>query len=112
MVSRLADHIGRESLRDEITHCRFAGVPDSVLSTPVHTLRSRLFWDNESTPALKIGDVVLIIDFQAPRNLWRTARVVEVYPNKRDQVIRVVKVRAGKKELTRPVHKLVRIFGD
>ncbi|XP_058809946.1 uncharacterized protein LOC131675118 [Phymastichus coffea] len=73
------------------------------------TLLPRQKW-NTSVPALKVGDIVLITDYQAPRNTWKKGKVVEIYRNTSDQVVRIVKVRAGKKDFVRPVNKLVKIF--
>ena len=54
---------------------------------------------------LKFGDVVLLITPDSPRAYWPLARVLEVYAGK-DGFIRLVKVKVGTKEYTRPVVKL------
>ncbi|XP_058797666.1 uncharacterized protein LOC131667915 [Phymastichus coffea] len=72
------------------------------------TLLPRKKWHSPE-PQLKVGDIVLILDYQASRNSWRKGKIIEIYPNASDGIVRVAKVRAGKSELTRPVHKLVKI---
>ena len=73
------------------------------------TLLPRQKW-HAATQLIKVGDIVLIVDYQVPRNSWKVGKVVEVFPNKSDNVTRVVNVRAGKKVFTRPVCKLIKIF--
>lgn len=68
---------------------------------------------------LGVGDIVVICDDNAPRNDWRLAKVVEVFPSA-DNLVRKVKVIMGDRQwdengkrrkpyvcLERPVHKLV-----
>ena len=58
---------------------------------------------------MKVGDVVMIVDLQAPRNVWRKGRVTEIYPGANGEV-RVAKVTTTAGEYVRPIHKLVRLF--
>jgi hypothetical protein len=69
---------------------------------------------------MRVGDIVLIKDDNAPRNLWRKARVDEVYTDE-DGLVRKVKLitvadpllnERGKRNrvatiLERPIQKLV-----
>jgi hypothetical protein len=68
---------------------------------------------------MRVGDIVLIKDDNAPRNLWRKARVDEVYTDE-DGLVRKVKLivanpllnERGKRSrvatfLERPIQKLV-----
>ena len=68
---------------------------------------------------LRVGDVVLLVDELAPRNLWKRGRVIEVYPSQ-DKRVRKVKVcvndppdntrpnrSCSTSTLVRPIHKLV-----
>ncbi|KAK3106560.1 hypothetical protein FSP39_022546 [Pinctada imbricata] len=52
----------------------------------------------------KVGDIVLIVD-NGPRNSWNLGRIIEIL-NKKDDVVRVVKVKTGSSVLTRPITKL------
>ncbi|XP_076660139.1 uncharacterized protein LOC143363448 [Halictus rubicundus] len=74
------------------------------------TLISRPKWHKSDTN-LKKGDLVLIVDFQMPRNSWNTGTIEEVYPGA-DGVIRIAKVRTAKGELIRPTRKLITLTSD
>lgn len=54
---------------------------------------------------IKVGDIVLIVNESAPRNLWRMARVIETIPDKKGYV-RQAKLRTKNNVLLRPIHKL------
>jgi hypothetical protein len=58
---------------------------------------------------LKIGDVVLIVDSNAPRNSWPMGVVVETMPD-RLGMVRQVKVRTSTNVLVRPIDKLCLIL--
>ena len=73
------------------------------------TLLPRKKWDAADCP-LEIGDIVLVIDFQAPRNTWRKGTIIEIYPGA-DEVVRVAKIRTATNELVRPTRKLIKILG-
>ena len=73
------------------------------------TLIPRQKWTTNEPP-VQIGDIVLIMDFQAPRNTWRKGKIVGVYPRS-DDVVRVAKVRTSKKDFVRPARKLIKILG-
>ncbi|KAJ8027040.1 hypothetical protein HOLleu_32065 [Holothuria leucospilota] len=53
----------------------------------------------------KVGDLVLVVDNNLPRNKWVLGRIVETYPGK-DNLIRTVRVKTQGTELVRPVTKL------
>ena len=74
----------------------------------VPTLVPRRKWCEKSTP-ISIGDIVLIIDLQAPRNVWRKGTVVKVFPGA-DGEIRVATVKTANGEFVRPVHKLILLY--
>lgn len=59
----------------------------------VPTLIPRKKWFNTDY-SLKIGDLVLIVDNQAPRNTWKKGVIVKTFPGKDDE-IRVVEVRTA-----------------
>ena len=74
-------------------------------------LQKRSKWQREERE-MRVGDVVLLSEPNAPRNDWRRGVVVEVIVSK-DGYIRTVKLKVGNTAsgsesiLTRPVHKLV-----
>ena len=75
-----------------------------------HHARSK--WQNP-LKNISVGDIVLLADENAPRNQWKLARVVEVYPSA-DNLVRSVRVKISSKDsgssfLDRPIHKLVPI---
>ena len=53
---------------------------------------------------LSVGDTVIFVDVQSPRNLWPIGRVSEVYPNS-SGFVRRIKVITKKSMLERPVSK-------
>lgn len=79
-------------------------------------LQERQKWTTK-TRSFKIGDLVLVVDQQAPRNLWPLARIVNVYPDKYDNVRFVDvalaknrelgKIKFGTVVIKRPITKLV-----
>jgi len=68
------------------------------------TLLNRPKWHKSSKP-VEVGDVVLIVDLNAPRGSWPKGIVREVFPGKDGQV-RVVEVQTAKGILKRPVVKV------
>ena len=72
-------------------------------------LQARRKWLREQGN-LKVGDLVIIHEEHAPRNVWPTARVLEVYPST-DGRVRSVKLVTRAGELRRPVHELVLVEG-
>ena len=68
------------------------------------SLSQRRKWNKENRD-LEEGDVVLVISQDTPRGKWPLGRVLKVYPGK-DGHVRVVKVKVGAKEFTRPISKL------
>ncbi|XP_076660490.1 uncharacterized protein LOC143363843 [Halictus rubicundus] len=65
-------------------------------------------WSERADP-LKRGDLVLIVDLQAPRNNWKRGTIIEVYPGS-DGEVRIAKVRTSLGDFTRPARKLVRLL--
>ncbi|XP_068697188.1 uncharacterized protein [Montipora foliosa] len=56
---------------------------------------------------LAVQDIVLLLDENTPRNVWPLGRVLEVYRNKRDGLVRSAKVKTRTTELVRPIDKIV-----
>jgi hypothetical protein len=68
------------------------------------TLTKRPKWHEDDT-LIKIGDLVISIVSNSPRNCWKRAIVSNVHPDE-DGKIRVATVRTTSGELKRPVSKL------
>ena len=68
-------------------------------------LMERQKWTTDSR-ALEVGDMVLVMDMQAPRGSWPTGEVVGVFEGK-DKRVRSVDVKIGEKVFHRPAVKLV-----
>ena len=54
-----------------------------------------------------IGDIVLLVDENTPRNTWPLGRIVEVFHNSKDNLVRSVSVKTNSTTLRRPVTKIV-----
>ena len=72
----------------------------------VPTLMKREKWTRD-TPQLKVGDVVLVTEENAPRGRWPIARVSKVFPGS-DGRVRSVELKTGSGTYVRPVAKLCR----
>ena len=53
------------------------------------------------------NDIVLVFDDTVPRSSWPLGRVLKVYSNKKDGLVRSVKVKTKTSTLVRPIDKLV-----
>lgn len=61
-------------------------------------------WRKQGEEMIKVGDVVLIIEQDMPKNSWKIARVLEVNTNEKGQVRSAkLKVPNGK-----PIHRSIR----
>ena len=65
------------------------------------TLMRRAKWQSR-TRQMQVGDVVLLVDYSAPRRKWDLARVTKVFPGP-DGVVRNVQVKTSKGEYKRSV---------
>jgi len=61
-------------------------------------------WQKEQKD-VKVTDVVLVVAPDTPRGQWPLGRVLAVFPGK-DKHVRAVKVRVGRKELSRPITRI------
>ena len=52
-------------------------------------------------------DIVLVLDDNKRRSSWPLGRIMEVYTNRNDGLVRSVKLKTSTSELVRPVHKIV-----
>ncbi|KAK7933404.1 hypothetical protein WMY93_004300 [Mugilogobius chulae] len=69
------------------------------------SLQHRQKWQ-QTSPALALGQVVMVVDSQLPRALWPVGKITQVFPSPDGQV-RVAQVTIGKHTYKRPVAKLV-----
>ena len=70
------------------------------------SLQMRQKWNNQQRN-FAVNDIVLVLDDKSPRNFWPLGRVLEVYTNRNDGLVRSVKLKTRTTELTRPVNKIV-----
>ena len=70
------------------------------------SLQQRQRW-NKLQRNLSVNDIVLLLDENLPRNIWPLGRVLEVYQNRRDGLVRSAKVKTRTSELVRPIDKIV-----
>ena len=54
---------------------------------------------------LRVGDLVLVVEYDVPRSAWPLRRIMKVYPGP-DDIVRVTDVKAKSELLKRPVSKL------
>ena len=73
-------------------------------------LQTRQKWHRKRDD-LTVGDLVLIVDEQAPRGNWPLGVVTGVNEG-RDGLVRSVRMRSRNKEVVRPVTKVVFLEGD
>jgi hypothetical protein len=73
----------------------------------IQSLQERQKW-NHKIDNMQIGDIVLVKDENLPRNQWPLGRIVKVFPDENDNLIRNVQlyIPTSKSELKRPIHKL------
>lgn len=71
------------------------------------TLTRRTKWYKPVTPII-VGDVVIVLDENPPRNVWPKAVVIKTFPSKNGQ-IRYVDIKTSNGILLRPVSKLYKL---
>ena len=54
-----------------------------------------------------MDNVVLVLDDNKPHNSWPLGWILEVYTNRKDGLVRSVKLKTSTSELVRPVDKIV-----
>ena len=55
---------------------------------------------------LAANDIVLLLDKSTPRSIWPLERVLGVYSNQKDGLVRSAKVKTRSTELVRPIDKI------
>ena len=74
------------------------------------TLQQRRRW-TRAEPNVRVGDVALIMDDDAPRGQWPLGRVVETHESA-DGLVRKVTLRVRGNVYDRPIHRLVRLITE
>ena len=70
------------------------------------SLQERQTW-TRPTVNFEVGDLVLVVDENSPRNSWPLGRIQEVKPNKGDGLVRRVALKTKTSVLERPINKIV-----
>jgi hypothetical protein len=70
----------------------------------VPSLQLRQKW-TRTERNVKVGDIVIVIDENAPRNTWLLGRIVETFTGS-DGLVRSAKVATKTSDFVRPIHKL------
>ena len=70
------------------------------------SLQERQKWQKQHRN-FAVNDVVLVLDETKARNSWPLARILEVFPNRQDGLVRSVKLKTSTSVLTRPIDKIV-----
>ena len=68
------------------------------------TLQRREKW-TKSVRNVRVGDIVILVDYNCERNHWPLGRVIETYTGE-DGLVRSVKVFSRSSTFIRPIHKL------
>ena len=70
------------------------------------SLQERQKWNKEHR-SVAVDNVVLVLDENTPYSSWPLGRVIEIYKNSRERLVRSVKVKTRTLELVRPLVKIV-----
>lgn len=70
------------------------------------SLQERQKW-NTKRRNVEVNDVVLVLDEKTPRSAWPLGLILEVHANRRDGLVRSVKLKTNTSVLVRPINKIV-----
>ena len=70
------------------------------------SLQERQKW-NKTSRNFVVNDIVLVLDDKTPRSCWPLGRIMEVYTNREDGLVRSVKLKTNTSVLVRPINKIV-----
>ncbi|KAK3733613.1 hypothetical protein QZH41_005190 [Actinostola sp. cb2023] len=70
------------------------------------SLQERQKWNKEYRN-FQVNDIVLVLDENSPCCSWPLGRILEVYTNRRDGLVRSVKLKTRTTILVRPIDKIV-----
>ena len=65
----------------------------------------------QDVPNLKVGDLVIVVDYSTPRGTWQLGRIIEVYRDS-DKIVRSVDVKTKFGVFRRPATKMQRSRSD
>jgi len=71
-------------------------------------LQERQKWNNQKIN-FNVGDIVIVVDENSPRNSWPIGIVRETIPD-RNGLVRQVRIKIGTNILIRPIDKLCKIL--
>ena len=74
------------------------------------SLQKRMKW-SEFRRNVEAGDLVLVVVDSTPRCSWPLGRVLKIYPNKDDGLVRVAQVKTKSGTFLRPITKLCVLEG-
>ena len=80
------------------------------ISEYLPNLIPRKIWTGKEPP-LQNGDIVLIVDLDSPRNVWKKGSVTKLFTGK-DGEVRVANVHTPTGDFLRPTRKLIRLLGS
>lgn len=81
--------------------CSGSGGPKSFCPS----LEKRMKW-SEFQGNVEAGDLALVVDDSTPKCSWPSWRLLEIYPNKDDETVRVAQVKTKSGTFYRPITKL------
>lgn len=70
------------------------------------SLQQRQKW-HKQRGNFAVDDIVLVLDHNKPRNSWPLGRILEAFTNRKDGLVRSVKLKTNTTELVRPIGKIV-----
>ena len=70
------------------------------------SLQQRQKW-NKLQRNVEANDIVLVLDEKTPRSSWLLGRVLEVYTNKKDGLVRSAKIKTSTSVMMRPISKMI-----
>lgn len=97
------NRMNQQALLDKLQQEFWKGFRRDYLAT----LQDRYKW-NRKEENMRVGDFVLLKEDNVAPAAWPIARVIEAYEDK-DGMVRTVRLRTPKSELTRPVQRLVKL---
>lgn len=101
------------SKEDNYTSCRWKQVQHLAnvywrcwIREYLPTLQERRKWANAQRN-FSVNNIALVLDERVPLRSWPLGRVLEVYQNRGDGLVRSVKVKMGSSVLVQPIEKIV-----
>ena len=99
-------HCAQVMAKSRLSPMKMITIPRLELSAAVLATRIDYLIRKESRN-LEVGDVVLILNESTPRSSWPLGRILDIYHNMQDGLVRSVKLKTSTSVIIRPVDKLV-----